>query len=499
MSWQDAISAEPVTWGDSITDEIAGFSGAALGFIIGEMEGAQYGYKAGKLASKVTRKYSNSDMAKGKNKRPASRTPSRGRPTKRRTVGPYPTPGRSKSRASTSSRSSIASSTVSAMAKLRRPSITYNIKSESSGGIRAPHVSTQNKKSVSIKKPAKVRITRKFRKQVVKALEPSKSHGKYVEMSTYYNEFDVENGGKQMVYRLGHYSGVDTYIFNPMRVWHAANVLWNAKAPFENSQYTASYNDSVGDIYFNLANTKINVKNSYATYHIKNNSKRCLFIDLYELSPKNNMFHPTDKDALSQWLDNMALETYDSGELINPTKSTNILAATPYTLGMTPNFCKPFMAKWNVEKHTVVMEPGQTHAHFVQGPADVMYDFAKFRKVGNDDPNVKFQDVQKKFTRQLLMVVRTDLVRTTDSALRAGVNDLSGELSNNKQGILVEWKHYFHLECPEQVGGTITTASGNSGMTLDKRRDVYAYKNWAEGNGKVLVRVEELTPGIATA
>lgn len=485
-----------MSWKETITDEVAGISGATLGFITANVPGAWHGYTLGKDLSKLSRKYFNDDMAKGKGKRPASRTPSRGRPAKRNTpITPRKSPGRPRSR----SVSSVTSSAVSDMAKLRRASITYNIKSESSGGIRAPHVSTQNKKSVTFKRPPKVRVTKKFTKQVKKALEPTKSHGKYVEMSTVYSELDIELGGKQHVFRVGHYSGTDQYIFNPMRVWHAANVLWNGKAPSENAQYLSTYSDSVGDIYTNLANTKIHMKNSFVQYHFKNNCKRTLFVDLYELSPKNNMYHPTDKDALSQWGDNMELEAQDSGELINPTRNSNVLGATPATLGITPNWSKGFMAKWSVEKHSIVMEPGQTHAHFVQGPADVTYDFAKFRKVGNGDPNIKFCDVQKKFTRQVLLVVRTDLVRTTNSALRAGVNNLSTELSNNKQGILCEWKHYFHMECPEQIAGTITTASGNSSMALDKRRDVYAYKNWAEGNGTALVRVEELTPGIATA
>lgn len=485
-----------MSWGETISDEVAGLSGAALGVITmpGYYSGAVAGYKFGKGASQLSRKYFKSNMAR----KSYSRSPTpRGRPNTRSQL--MATPARSRS----SRRVSIASSTVADMARLRRASVANagtqssryvkgNINSENSVSTRQAAVKHQRKKNVSIKKPKKVRVSPKFRKQVVKALEPSKFYGKYHEMGAGYYTFPISLGGGQYVFRPGHYSGLDQYLFNPMRVWHAANVLWNSKPESEQAQYT-NYIPALQSNYYNLDNFKINVKNSYTTYHIKNNSKRTWILTLYECAPKHNMSHLIEKDVYSQWLDSMSFDQgvplTATGEIINPTFIRNVNACTPATLGVTPGVTPQLNTKWSFEKHDIILDPGQTYVHYVQGPADTIYDFAKFRKqvsnVASQALENQFCDIQKNKTRQVLIVAKMDLVRNTAAAVRSGIDEADA------QNLLIEYKNYFHLECPEQTGGIFDGTAGNKNFSLGKQRTTYCYKNWATGTVAPLVRIDE--------
>lgn len=482
-----------MSWKETFTDEAAGLSGAALGFITADVPGAWHGYTLGKDLSKLSRKYYNSNMAGRKRAASRSLTPlGRGRPFTR-SQGPI-TPARSRTRTPSSRRSSVTSSAVSDMANLRRASVTFRnsqINAENSMSTRQAGVKHQRKKNVSLKKPKKVRVTPKFRKQVVKALEPSKFYGKYHEMGAGYYTFPIALGGGQYVFRPGHYSGLDQYLFNPMRVWHAANVLWNSKAESEQAQYT-NYIPDFQSNFYNLDNTKIHVKNSYAIYHVKNNSKRTWILTLYECAPKRNMSHLIEKDAYSQWIDSMQFDrgvplTAD-GEVVNPTYIRNVNACTPNTLGVTPGVTPQLNTKWAFEKHEIVLDPGQTYVHYVQGPADTIYDYAKFRSqisnVTTDKENM-FMDIQKNKTRQVLIVAKMDLVRNTETAVRAGIAE------GDAQNLLIEYKNYFHLECPEQTGGRFDSTAGNKNFSLGKQRTTYYYKNWATGTTAPLVRIDE--------
>lgn len=203
------------------------------------------------------------------------------------------------------------------------------------------------------------------------------------------------------------------------------------------------------------------------------------------------MHHPNEKDAYSQWIDSMDFDRgvplTSAGELINPTFVRNVNGATPNTLGVTP-FCTPQLnTKWNFEKHEIILDPGQTYTHFVQGPADTMYDFSKFRtqRTGVAQEN-SFCDVQKGKTRQVLIVAKTDLCRTTAKAVRAGV-----DTSVTNQDLLIEYHNHFHLECPTQTGGIFDGTAGNKNFSIGKQRTTYYYKNWATDVVRPEIRIDE--------
>lgn len=384
---------------------------------------------------------------------------------------------------------------------------------ENSIDTRKPRVKAEFKKSVSFRKKKEVRVTKKFKEKVTKALEPGRSVGWYMESGMVFEgnstngvyTFPNTFGDKQIADRINSNSS-RIAPFSPLAVLDAASVLFNGKVASENNKFpiTGTYPNEIiswpaGT--FDQHTAKIMVKNSYTSYVIKNNTNRTVIMQLYECAPKFNQDVLHDKDVYSQWQDCLADEaTIYNGSTVN--KKINLSGATVNTLYSSPFQCKKLMQRWKIEKHEIILDPGQTYDHYMQGPQNVEYDYSKFWKPVNANFDVDncFMNLQSKFTRQLMFTARLDLVNNGSYGGRLGIPLSVGG------GLLFEYKHFYRVSVPEQTGGsmyippvsvtgggTLTTAQTTS-MTDTQKRDCFYLVNWSEYSGEdPTVRYEEQT------
>jgi len=356
---------------------------------------------------------------------------------------------------------------------------------ESGTTMRAAKVINRRKKGVTFKKKRKVRISRKFKAKVAKALAPHQATGKYTEIGFQALTFPLSLGNQQQVARLGidantaQLGNNSQILFSPAMILNAASVMFNGKTATREAQYTlnGSLEYQFGTNSFDPRTSKITLKNSYAQFTLRNNTNRTWIIQLYEVQPKQKMNNPVENDCLQQWANAMINEAAVNA---SGPSTINLASATPNTLYANPMKNKMLTQKWNFERHEIILDPGQVYDHYVQGPSDTVYDYAKFWKIDSSGTANIFYDWQKGLTRQVFLVARLDLTNdiARDTA-RHGIADndpKSGRMS-------VEYKNYYNILAPPHTGGTGNVAGSAFGaltatVTTERVRDCYFHKCW---------------------
>lgn len=310
------------------------------------------------------------------------------------------------------------------------------------------------------KKSPAVRVTRDFRQKVQKVLEKNLVEGKLIAINTQVIRNSTDNG--QTATYLGEH-------FSPNFILDAASVLWNKKTWTEGNKLPYDANN------FNWQTARVHVMNCYDQYTFRNNSRRTVTLKLFECKPKvkTNAFHP-----LEQWSNTLAAEN-------NPNES-NIAGTTVNTLYNDPRNVKSWSQIWSPQVTTIVMEPGQTYVHKLQGPKNQMLDFAKF--VVNNAPQV-FMD-QQPFARYMLAISYVDLVTTTLSATGRYV-DASGEAYD---GIAFEIKRVYNLAMPEQAGLELPVTYSGGIKSLGYRRYSFAIYNDSDAQTGFVRRIDDENP-----
>lgn len=362
---------------------------------------------------------------------------------------------------------------------------------ENSVSTRVAKVTNRRSKKVSIRKPKKVRITRKFRAKVNKALEPSMCFGKYMETTTGQFGFGLTLGNQQSSDRFTPSQGnaCGSVVFSPVQVLDVASVLFNGKTATKATKATITGGNQTdfGNNTFDPRTVKVTVKNQYYSFVLRNNTKRTWIIQMYECSPKMKQSIIDDGDGLTQWV-NVLQNTVGNAQNVTQ-KNINLAGATANTLYSQPMDNPLFLKYWNIEKHDIVLDPGQTYDHFMQGPSGV-YDFAKFWKPDNDGAANIFFNIQPKFTRHVFFTARLDLVTSEEG------NCGRWGIAAADEKLLLESKYYYNIGLPSQTGGTLlennSTTSGTS-FVLGQKRDCYYKVNWDAANTPPTVRVEEQT------
>jgi len=442
-----------------------GLSGAALGFIAGDLPGAFWGANLGYQAGKT---YQNSMKRKADSSRTAN-------------------PKRRNSKIPTSSYSKYLRKSIKAGAKLRKSAghskdnTTSNFKSESSSNQRKAAVINRNSSKVSFKKKPSVRISRRFKLQVTKALEPSKSFGRYTEIGVSNSQLPLSLGGKQFAGRLclDAGAGVGSLLFSPLEVLDQASVLFNSKTDSQTSKAQASgLNTTISGNTLDFRSVKINVVNQYYKLVMRNNSPRTVSIQLYECSPKHRQNVIDTGDTLTQ-LEGTLINESSNATGSNAGKQINMNAVSINTLYVGPHTCPTIYKHWSFEKHDITMDPGQTYTHIIQGPTGV-YDFSKFWKTDNSGASDVFLNIIPQFSRHVFMTYRNDIC--------AGDGNVFGRWGQANTTYAVGWEYTKHsrIECPEMAGGVVDTVEGSLGATtshpfiLNQKRNCYFHKNYTE-------------------
>nr|UOF80453.1 putative capsid protein [Cressdnaviricota sp.] len=369
----------------------------------------------------------------------------------------------------------------------------------SSNSIRAARVRNTVNKKVTAKKSKKVKVSKKFRAQVNQVLTSKTCVGTYTEITYALAQLPQNRGGQQHATsccpNIG--SGAGETLFSPLEVLDAASVLFNNKTASQDAKATASgLGVSVGIDSLDGRTEKIQVLKSSYSIVFKNNTRRTIIMQLYEVTPKNRQNVVEMGSAGSQWYNCMTNEaTVPAGSLM--TSAINLAGATPNTLYVTPKTCKPYMKLWNVERHDITLDPGQTYDHYMEGPTG-LYDFAKYWKPDATGSADEFYNHIPSKTRSVFATYRYDIVARAGPDNTAGLPGRWGSDILN-EGLYMEYRKYFKLTCPETTGGIMPSTTVTSGSTAAKQfylngiKDVYYHKSWNEGNYAVARRIEETT------
>ena len=308
-------------------------------------------------------------------------------------------------------------------------------------------------------------------------------------------------------------TGDDWQFFTPLKILDAASVLWNDKTIDRN------YTKMVGN--FQMSETKatgvpvagsttnpnrlgqiIEVVNSFVTFELKNNTQRTMTLVFYHCKSKLkfNVITP-----LAQFIGGTGTTEVDTG-----TASAHIRCGTsnpiPETLQndpmVEPNHFDGFRSLFTYEKVTVVIAPGETCTHNIQGPKNYRLDFSKLQTANNDFGGCLYAPT----TIGVMCSALPDLVSVSGGTTIVGgttgryVNTPATGPDANYQlslPVSVEVKEHFTLAMPENTGFFVQAFGANTVQTLGLRRPMRAYGNFCTPNlsfGIAYTRFDEENP-----
>lgn len=328
-------------------------------------------------------------------------------------------------------------------------------------------VAVKRKKKVRNKKRKRLQITSLFKRKVNQALAGhlygSKLDVGYFRMTP----LTVENS--QKVLDLG-------ILFNPVKMIHAADVLFNGATPVETP--------GIGDLKWqNTYIRKDFFTNSWFTMELKNLSQRTYTLKFYTCAPKIKI--PSHMQNIST---NNAVADWEVGLQLMNTGGTNPQNNVKETLYADPRDVPQFNTFWRAEMTTVILKPGESYTYFVQGPSQLEIDWSKYLTRGiTGDTDVHYASYGP-WSRACFVVYYPDLV--TGTLANSGRYPSGGVGSG---GISVEVKTKFSLQCPESAGFVypVSTAAGVN-QQLNNKKPTKVIKIWSGGlSGTVQDILEE--------
>jgi len=472
-----------------------GIAGGALGFIHNDFRGAVNGYKTGTALYRTRRRLNNMP--------PVSRSRSRGRTSQRQVLRPllYSTSG---SRASSQSVYSLkrartgssGSGSYRIFDRTMRParsvsfgrsasgsnqsSTSRNIKNENGSSVRAPSAT----KKTSVKKNKRhIKVSPVFAKKVKEVLENKELKGVFSERQ--FGAFAQQNNGGQSVNSDNLVPNSDGYLFDPNRILDAASVLWNGKTPAVSHALTSSS--------FSQQNFKVNVVDSYSDFTFKNNTKHTWTFNMYELLARSNREQAVIGSPTAYWAGCIQADRNNGLSLNGNNYYAGFGTYLNTTIGAKPGMTQSWSTVFKSTHNVVVIEPGQTYNHRVQGPKDTMYDFSKFyvRDV--------FNNLAAGKTMALMVVAYPDIT-STNTGSGGGVGRYPHGDFNIGDFICVERYDHYTLSVPEQAGFTFGgSTSPGVVQPLNHRKKVYCHNIYnngltpASGNER---RIDETNPTI---
>lgn len=428
-------------------DVLAGLSGASLGYIHGNTRGAIAGWG-------LARRLSN-----------------RMAPITRKNSNPFVTPGKTNKRIKLGNKTfKVVRFTPKVVTKRPRRARKYSIARKKFKSFSDPTaVKMRKKRGFDAKKPKRVRITKKFRAKVHKAMSEM-PYGFYQQINCqnfYYSTTDQQ------------YGYLIKQAFSPTRFWMALSTLFNfMNPPNIDPSPTDAGMISQADMY----SCKLYVKKSWFKVDIRNNGQRTQYLSIYEAKRKG----PLTSNLVTA---NSFQEDWEKGLKIMQDYGANPLGVTPGTLKADPRSVPQVNENWNVECTRIRLDPGETYVYTMTGPSDVTLNY---QKLFTSNTGVLAGDsvlAYSKFTRDLLMTAYPDIVGTT----LGGIGRYNNNLGFTGDGLLYERSEYYVLECPEIVGFTFPAVyPGASGRTLDRKRNSYAIKNFNPNNGSALGTIQRI-------
>lgn len=433
-------------------DYIAGISGATLGYISNGRRGVKQGWSLGY------------NLSKRKHMAPITRRS--GRRPSGSTASIYVTPVSRNRRASIVSKSSTSSSAT----PLRRMSLGSSVSASRfrgrgrsfAGGNHSYRSLASNASALKVrgrgmKRKRVPKVSKAFKRKVNAALVDHIS-GKYMRISTGHVDGAALPTGQQIV--------VMGNEFSPTDLLHAADVLFNGATP--SLTPTITWNNSYVRQDF--------VQNTRMFYEVKNTSQRTYTLKFYECAPKQAATASNSGSAFDDWNEGLAYAY---------TQGTNPQQNTPNTLFSVPTDSPQFVANWKAKLTTVVLQPGETHTFFVQGPNQQSIDWSKV--IAKAPAGVAYVPPYEKWSRSLFLVLYMDLVTSTGSSAGRYPSGVG------VGGLVVEKRQIYTIQCPASAGFQYPAAfAGSTNQQLTNKRPVKVIKNFTPAiSGTVLDVLDE--------
>lgn len=405
-------------------DQVAGFAGGTLGYIVGNTRGAITGYQLGRNFAKYSQR-----MPPIRHRTPRRRG---------RILNLQQSPYSMSSRMLITPRSGFSrygySSRRGSLALSRRSSLmststvgrrSYASGSGSSSGYRgissdAAAIRVKRKKGVTPKKKKRVKVSRKFKKKVEEALN-NHLFGKYTKVR--YARAAPPASNAQGVYDWG-------IFFRPIDFQDAADVLFNHNTPVE-------VPTSLDNDWSNPLTRRDRVIKSFVDIEMKNASQRTYTVKMFNCAPKSNPTDQAPNDGNADWISGLVLL---NGNGANPQNNTNT------TLYSDPRDSLLFNQFWKAEVTTVVLEPGESHTFMVEGPSQTYMDWTKMY-AKNIAGIPSWMQAYAKWSRNVFFVYYDDLVESTLLTLGRYASGGTGP-----GGLIMEAKQVIEMEVPDTAG-----------------------------------------------
>lgn len=244
------------------------------------------------------------------------------------------------------------------------------------------------------------------------------------------------------------------------------------------------------------------VRNSYVSMEFKNNSQRTIKLLIRNCVPKVKFCEVNPLQAFQQGIYSDGITAgVDSGPLI-PIPSTN--ASETYNKYMNDidvpwTLVDNFKKNWKYETIEIIMAPGETCKHSIQGPKNMNINYNDLWK----DGDWNLFTFYKKTSCSVVIGVLPDLVfaSTTGTLTQTSgrwVDFSAADDVTIRNPISVEVKEHFDLAMPETTGFIIQDGTVGQTQQLNLRSKKYA--SWKFGanldeSAATVTRFDEEQPG----
>lgn len=481
-------------------EHVAGLSGAALGYITGNIPGAYYGYKYGKkIAQYSKRKKERNALRVNKVRQIVSERMSHGnRRSSLFSAGSAPgTPsnsGRALQRIgyrSTVSRSGRGSGRLRSILRRSGKGRAKVMKETLDVGSMVRKKGTLKRKA----KKRKVKVSKGLRQKINKVIEGSKFHGYYKEVSYSNMTFTANVTDKQDVFNeplnfiVGTNTGTNQCVFSWMDILNAFNVLWYEWVPPGTNQTLAAVTTpgpitAVAQFRRNswasmgtgiqFFNTTLQVNKVWCTIKLKNQHHRTLRVKMLKIYPKRNIWNTENVHTpYDHWQGLLSSERGDTAYkytgLTAVAMPINVSGVSPTTLGSHPKQFSAWKKLWKYDEVDMVFEPGQTQSLTVDGPTNKAYNGRKYfrsESAGSGDVTAGSDYViHDTNTCFFMYIVESDLCSYTTSN-GTFVGRPLGVNGGDTSGLIAEYSLHYSLVCPDIIGFGGAVSNANTGTAV---------------------------------
>lgn len=274
--------------------------------------------------------------------------------------------------------------------------------------------------------------------------------------------------------------------FTPAKIIDAASVLFNNKRPANPYSSTinnlaTTFNIATGaNVPTNPGSLKVDIKDSFVKFTIKNCSYRVITMDIWECTPTLKFQNVPALSALAGLINaqsevaagNDTNISYWTGNATSSTLNQNLY----YENNIDPLYCASkigFPFKW--KKRTMILAPFETCIHNIQGPKGT-FDFSKITSFDTTAPIAStvynFNTLMKGWSVSCVISVHGDQIVQTGGVSTGNRDSHYSTSTNNRIScpVAIEVEETYSIAVPEIAGFISAGGAAGSQQLLNNRK-----------------------------